>query len=90
MRRVLNASWPRRTLGWDTAVQRWNRRPVLSVDRGALRQQVVQLALSLRRSTSTPLTPRSPAWRRAIELTLTRLGFLNKFSRGERYDFSIS
>jgi hypothetical protein len=88
MRVALNASWPRRTLGWHTAEERWSQRALLSVDRGALCTEVTNLAQSLRPTTSTPLNPRCPAWRNAIELTLTRFGFLTKLSRGGCYDNS--
>ena len=88
MRVALNASWPRRTLGWQTAEERWNQRPLLSIDRDALRAEVTDLARSLRPATSAPLNPRCPAWRRAIELTLSRHGLLIKLSRGDCYDNS--
>jgi hypothetical protein len=86
MRVALNASWPRRTLGWQTAEERWNQRPLLSIDRDALCDEVTELAHSLRPPASTHLNSRCPAWRRAIELTLTRHGLLTKFSRGDCYD----
>ena len=36
----LNNSWRRRRLGWSTGAECWRRRPVLSVDRVQMRQQV--------------------------------------------------
>jgi hypothetical protein len=40
MMRSLNDLWPRRRLGWATAAEAWNARPVVHVDRDEMRKEV--------------------------------------------------
>jgi hypothetical protein len=47
MKSALNGSWPRRSLGWCTAEQRWMARPPVAVDRAELRDDVASRAARL-------------------------------------------
>jgi hypothetical protein len=41
---VLNNTWRRGTLGWGTAAEVWQERRISDVDRGALREEVMDKA----------------------------------------------
>lgn len=47
MKSALNGAWPRRSLAWCTAEQRWKARPPLAVDRADLRDDVASRAARL-------------------------------------------
>lgn len=47
MKSALNGAWPRRSLAWCTAEQRWRERPPLAVDRAELRDDVGSRAARL-------------------------------------------
>lgn len=45
---LLNRGWRRRSLDYETAEERWNRRQVPSLDRGDMREQVREMAARIR------------------------------------------
>jgi len=77
---ALNAAWPRRTLDWKTAAQKWNQRQHVAIDRDALRDEVRDRAAKLRRDNH--ITD-DRAERFAIEAALTHRQLLRR-SAGER------
>ena len=77
MRRALNERWPRRSLGWMTAADKWAIRIVPCDDRTQLRASVADRASQLRcdgdpNGLDDPLAIE----RLAIELTLRQRGYL--------------
>jgi hypothetical protein len=72
---ILNSEWPRRTLGFLTAEERWKRRQIPSLDRSELRDHVDDLTARF----AADLQSRAYeglARRLAIEHALTQRGFL--------------
>lgn len=74
MRVALNEHWPRRMLGFQTAAEHWNRRPVIHTNRDALAQEVQHHASHYRRRNVSD----DVAQRLAIEKTLTNQGWLRR------------
>jgi transposase len=72
----LSTLWPRRTLGWCTASDAWERRPALVEDRAALREEVDDRAARLRRHLDARGAPAGLAERLAIEQALIARGYL--------------
>lgn len=70
---LLNRDWRRRSLGYETAEERWNARVVPAIDRDLLRNQVLELAERIRQRI------------RDVLLAGTRVGGLPLF-RGRRVD----
>jgi transposase InsO family protein len=78
MRHALNELWPRRTLGFRTAGERWREKPVLDVDRQELQLEVDGYERDYRqREISEDL-----AQRLAIEKALTNHGWLRREAGG--------
>jgi hypothetical protein len=76
MRFALNDAWPRRTLGWMTAAEKWATRSAPCDDRTALRASVADRARRLRRD--TPGAAALLIQRLAIEQALTQRGYLRQ------------
>lgn len=76
MMAALNRRWRRSTLGWSTAQELWERRPVIAVDRNALAEDVTERAARLRRTLGAPPTPQDLAWRTAVKQALVERGLL--------------
>ncbi len=72
----LNGRWRRSTLGWSTAQERWQCRPVIDVDRTAFAQDVHERAARLRRKLNASPSPHDLAWRLAIKRELINRGLL--------------
>jgi len=77
---ALNTAWPRPTLGWKTAAEKWNERQPVDVDRRELREEVRERAARLRRRTDID---DDRAERFAIEAALTQRQLLRR-SAGAR------
>lgn len=79
MRPALNDAWPRRSLGWMTAAEKWATRTDPCDDRVALAADVADRAARLRRDTNRhgELDERL-AQRLAIEITLVERGYLQR------------
>lgn len=78
MLRALNERWPKRKLGFKTAGECWNAKPVIVVDRQELRREVERNEEQLRRrNVSVDL-----AQRLAIEKALTNRGWLHREAGG--------
>jgi transposase-like protein len=75
---AVNSKWRRRTLGWKTASEVWNARPILDVDRKALRQEVIEKAARIGRQLQRRGKPADLAQRLAIEQTLQTRGYLRQ------------
>jgi hypothetical protein len=73
MMNSLNNLWPRRRLGWKTAAEVWNARPVLDVDRRELRKEVVRTSARL---VARHAVKPDVAWRVAVKQALARRGLL--------------
>lgn len=73
---VLNCTWRRRTLGWQTAWEVWDRRPELDIDRGELKQQVTDLSSRIRRRIPERKDADQLSWRLAVEQALQKRGLL--------------
>jgi hypothetical protein len=76
MRTGLNAAWPRRSLGWCSAEQRWQARPPLAVDRDELRADVASRAARLRARGCISARDPDLHQRLAIEHALSARGLL--------------
>jgi hypothetical protein len=76
MMAALNGRWRRSTLGWDTAQELWQRRPVIDVDRNSLAEDVNDRATRLRRKLNTSPSPQDLAWRIAVKQALVNRGLL--------------
>jgi transposase InsO family protein len=74
MRVALNERWPRRMLGFQTAAERWSKRPIIDADRKALAQEVQHHASHYRRGNVSD----DVAQRLAIEKALTKQGWLRR------------
>jgi len=73
---ALNGRWRRSTLGWSTAKELWQRRPVIDVDRNALAQDVNESAARLRRKLNAPPSSQDLSWRLAVKHALIKRGLL--------------
>lgn len=78
----LNTLWPRRSLGWKTAVQAWNARSDLNIDRHAFKKEVQDRARHLERHIDLRAKPADLVGRLAIEQTLENLGYLHRQNGG--------
>jgi hypothetical protein len=76
MMAALNGRWRRSTLGWNTAQELWERRPVINVDRSALAQDVNDRAARLRRKLNASPSPQDLSWRLAVKQVLVNRGLL--------------
>jgi hypothetical protein len=76
MMAALNGRWRRSTLGWNTALELWQRRPVIDVDRKALAEDVNDRATRLRRRLNASPSPQDLAWRIAVKQALVSRGLL--------------
>ena len=79
MKHALNTHWRRRSLDWKTAAEAWKERPLMHVDRTALRDEVCDRTARILFDNrhSTRMT-QDLASRFAIETALTRRGFLQR------------
>jgi hypothetical protein len=82
MRRLCNAHWRRRTLGWRTADEVWTTRAPLRDDRAALRQDVRHRAARIRRHLTGRGDPADLPERLAIEQALRTRGYLRRVPGG--------
>ena len=73
---ALNGRWRRSTLGWSTAKELWQRRPVIDVDRNALAQDVNECAARLRQKLNAPPSSQDLSWRLAVKHALIKRGLL--------------
>jgi hypothetical protein len=79
MRHALNEAWPRRTLGWMTAAEKWATRGVPCEDRAQLRATVAERAAMLRRDERLDGdVDELLVQRLAVEITLTKRGHLRR------------
>ena len=78
MKHSLNARWRRRTLGWRTAKEVWEKRPPLLTDRAELRDQVEHRKERLRRQDAFRNEADDVVARFAIEQELTKRGFMSQ------------
>lgn len=74
----VNALWRRRILNWRTAAEVWNERPLLDVDRRALREEVKERASRIARELEVRGKPADLAERLAIEKALETRGYLRQ------------
>lgn len=82
LRNAMNRTWPRATLGWKTPEELWRDRPVIQVDRDALREEVQDRAARIRRERAVHGRPVDQAERFAIEEALINRGYLRREIRG--------
>jgi transposase len=78
MAEALNAALPRRSLGWRTAQELWQRRPSLAVDRSAFRDEVRERAHRLALTQPKLQAYDGLVERFAIEMALTDRGWLKR------------
>jgi transposase len=78
MKRALNATWRRRTLGWQTAEEAWQKRPPLRIDRAELRDRVDERAVQLRAEKHFRDVRADVVMRFAIEIELKKRGLLSQ------------
>ena len=76
MMAALNGRWRRSTLGWNTAQELWQRRPLIDVDRNALAEDVNDRATRLRRKLNASPSPQDLSWRIAVKQALVSRGLL--------------
>jgi transposase len=74
----VNDLWRRRSLHWQTATERWNARPRLTINRSAFREEVHDRAIRIARTLSHHGQPADLAERLAIERTLELRGYLRQ------------
>jgi hypothetical protein len=74
----VNDLWRRRLLQWQTATERWNARPRLTINRRAFREEVHDRATRIARTLSHHGQPADLAERLAIERTLEHRGYLRQ------------
>lgn len=79
---AVNASWRRRTLGWQTASEVWDRRPRPEVDRCNLRLEIEERAARIERELQRRGKPADWAERLAIEQALATRGYLRQTPGG--------
>lgn len=83
MRAALNDAWPRRSLGWMTAAEKWASRDEPCDDRAALRAEVADRAARLRRHRRrSDDLDELVVQRLAIENALTTRGYLRREQGG--------
>jgi hypothetical protein len=82
MMHALNARWRRRTLGFKTAQELWNARPILAVDRAAFREEVTDRSERIRRSLDLRGKPADLPYRLGLEQVLEQRGFLDRSFAG--------
>jgi hypothetical protein len=75
---ALNSVWRRRTLDWRTAAELWAARPPVVEDRTVLREEVEERAARIRRDQCDQRAPHDRAERIAIEIALTKRGYLRQ------------
>lgn len=75
---ALNSAWPRRTITWRTSEEAWLARPVVQLNRAALREEVQDRAARIRRQAGGCGATAAMAERFAIEAALTKRGFLRR------------
>lgn len=75
---AMNARWRRRGLGWRTAQEVWQNRPMLQEDRDELRRDVERIAARLQQQDGGRGFPADMAERLAIEAALTKRGYLSR------------
>jgi len=78
MQHALNATWRRRTLGWQTAEEAWQKRPPLRIERAELRDRVDERADRLRAKKHLRDAAADVVMRFAIEIELTKRGLLSQ------------
>jgi transposase-like protein len=78
----LNTFWPRRSLGWQTATEAWNKRPDIPIDRQSFKEEVESRARHLERHIDLRAKPADLIQRLAIEQTLQNLGYLHRQNGG--------
>jgi transposase-like protein len=78
----LNALWPRRSLGWETATEAWNKRSHIQIDRQTFMKEVKDRARHLERHIDLRAKPADLTERLAIEQTLANLGYLQRQNGG--------
>jgi len=76
MREALNGRWRRRSLGWQTAHERWRSRPPLPVDRHLFRANIERRVAELRGISPSRKMTEDLASRLAIQHELIKLGYL--------------
>jgi hypothetical protein len=76
MMAALNRLWRRSTLGWHTAEELWQGRPMVNVDRDALAADVNERARRLRRRLNATTKTQDLAWRLAVKRELIKRGLL--------------
>lgn len=76
MLEAVNTLWPRSTLRWKTAQQRWQEHQPIHIDRAALREEVQARAERIARDQRSRGVTAELAERLAIERTLERMGYL--------------
>lgn len=74
----LNTFWPRRSLGWKTATEAWQKRPDAPIDRQSFKEEVQSRARNLERHIDLRAKPADLIQRLAIEQTLQNLGYLHR------------
>ena len=72
---ALNDLYPRRSLGWRTSSEAWNARRPITIDRTALREQVVHRVARIQAAAPEPLAEEL-TWRLAVQQTLIQHGLL--------------
>jgi hypothetical protein len=76
MMAALNGRWRRSTLGWHTALELWQARPRIQVDRQAFEEDVHERAARLRRKLHAQTSAQDLAWRLAVKHALIERGLL--------------
>ena len=76
MMAALNCRWRRSTLGWNTAEELWQRRPVIHLDRIALAEDVDERAARLRQKLKVAPSPQDLSWRIAVKQALVKRDLL--------------
>jgi transposase InsO family protein len=74
----LNTFWPRRSLGWKTPTEVWQKRPDIPIDRQSFKEEVESRARHLERHIDLRAKPADLIQRLAIEQTLQNLGYLHR------------
>jgi transposase-like protein len=74
----LNTLWPRRSLGWKTATEAWQKRSDAPIDRQSFKEEVHNRARHLERHIDLRAKPADLTQRLAIEQTLQNLGYLHR------------
>ncbi len=88
MQAVLSGRWPRRKLGFITPDQAWERRPQQLKDRSTLLSEVRSLSVRLLDGKSIEAMSQDLADRLAVEIALSRRGYLKIETGGRCQVFS--